>query len=250
MNVNAFDDHHSTSCAVAQRSVRRALRDRLRRSNGTIAREDLIACLRTGYEKDGERIQRRLLRVREDRLLEWKQEVDSEGALRRRVGGASCVNLEDLVRLWARSRELGNRSAYPYLVPSGNTSQRVKRDSFGPQPVYGIDLLLRPPNEFSQDRAGAVRNELRLGEECIALVVHGIFEGGRLASGSEYFSRIVVGNGLRNFEIVTTLIPRYAWSCEQLIRKPLLDGDMSLVVDRALPYLHKFAVDATASFYA
>lgn len=236
--------------AELQHSLRLVMRDRLRRSSGSITMDAFMSCAASGRDSAAAKMALRLLHHGGDGILEWKTEIASEEALLQRIGGSKAIRVDEVVKLWRSSRQLALRTAYPMLAPAGNRSQHVKRSLFGPSPVYGVDVLVRPLTEFSEDRDGsASRNALSVGADCFALVIHGDFNHGALVRESEFDVRLVVGDSLRIRNIVVELIPKYAWRCEVAIRSALLHGDSAGAIDAVLPHLAEFANAATNAFY-
>ncbi|MEI7548494.1 MAG: hypothetical protein WCK21_10625 [Actinomycetota bacterium] len=229
-----------------QQIVRSVLKDRLRRTNGCVTREQFAACAEVEQADRVEKAMLRLCHVRPDGALEWKPDVVSEESLLRKLGGSSAVSTSRLVGLWSKSRALSARTAYPHLAPSANKSQLVSRRSFSEAPVFGLDILLRPPAEFSEGSVGA-RNVLSLGNECFALVVHGEFDAGRLSDSGEFFTRLVVGDDLA-IPAVTSQLARVSGRCELEVISPLYEGDIEASVDAVLPHLNDFARFMASAF--
>lgn len=224
-----------------QHAVRTALRDRLRRTNGCVTREEFLACAVPERIDRAEKLMLRLLRPGIDGRLEWKPEIVSEDLLVQKVGRSAAINERDLISLWSRSRHLHERTAFPYLAPAGDKSKLVSRHSFNAAPVFGVDLLVRPPVAFSEDRLGGqTRNALTLGDESIAVIVHGGFHEGRLDPNEEYFVRLVVGDDLA-IPKVQSRISATAGGCELAMLEPLLAGDAPGAVGATLPRLDRFA---------
>jgi len=200
-----------------------------------------LACT---YPEDADRAAKALLRlcsVCPDGLLEWKPEIDSEQALLRCLHGSTAVRATELVDLWSESHQLRQRTAYPSLAPAGRKNQHVSVRSFRAAPVFGVDILVRPPTEFAEDRVdGLDRHTLVLGAECMALVIHGDFDGSRLADGGIFFTRLVVGDAL-SVPRITAEIPAAAGRCEMAMLEPLVRGDLVGAIDASLPYLDRFA---------
>ena len=190
----------------------------------------------------------RLLTRRPDASLEWKPELVTEELLRRQVAGSAAIDLGLLIGLWSTSRRIENRTAFPFLAPVSNKSQHVSRNDWLQRPVFGIDILVRPPVEFSEDRDEKdLRNDLILSEECFAIVVHGNMREGQLIDDGEYFARLVTGDAF-SIPRINSLIPLAATRCELSMNGALLRGDADGVVDAALPNLNRFAADAYAAF--
>jgi hypothetical protein len=233
---------------VIQRSVRTALKDRLRRTNGRVCRGDLLACADAAHRARAEKLVLRLCRVCPDGMLEWKPEIVSIETLRQKLGGTKAVDAERLQFLWSQSRTLAERTTYPYLAPAANKSQLVSRTNFREPPVFGIDFLVRPPTEFSEDRdEEETRNALSLGAECLALVIHGQFDDGCLSDDGDFFARVVVGDELAIPKVVAQ-IPSVAIRCEMAMIPSLYAGDVEAAVDAALPHLHDFARSTAMAF--
>lgn len=231
-----------------QRALRQAINDGLRRTNGLIDPGDFANCVVPGAQDKAAKMLLRLLLRHPDGRLEWKPELVSEAALLDKLGGSKAVDVRALTRLFEDSRRLANRTSYPSIAPVANKSQLVSRHSFLEPPVFGVDILVRPPTEFSDDRDdGELRNALTLGDEALALVVHGEFDGLRLVTTDTYVVRLVVGNAFSIPRIVG-LIPRAAFGCEQALREPLLAGDPQRAVAAVLPHLNRFAADAALAF--
>lgn len=231
-----------------QHSLREALKGRLRRTNGCVSREQYMDCVIPGRGEKAAKVLLRLFTVHEDGKLEWKPEIVTEKVLIQRVGGSSAIHTPSLVALWSSSRRLSLRTAFPYIAPAGSKTQHVGRHSPSHAPVFGVDVLVRPPTPFAEDRdEKSLRNSLMLGEECFALVIHGTFENERLVDDGEYFARVVVGDAF-NIPKIATQIPQVAWSCEREMWRPLREGDADGAVDAALPHLHGFAEASAMAF--
>ena len=231
-----------------QHSLREALKDRLRRTNGCVSRDQFMDCTAPERANKAEKMLLRLFNLQTGGNLEWKPEIVSEETLLQKVGDSTAVLSSDLVNLWSKSRKLSLRTAFPYIAPVSNKSQHVGRHSFRHAPVFGVDVLVRPPTIFSEDRGDkSVHNGLTLGEECIALVIHGTFDSGHLVEDGEYFTRLVVGNAF-GIPKMTSMIPPAAGRCEHAMRVPLRSGDAKGAVDAALPHLNDFAQAAAMAF--
>ncbi len=231
-----------------QHSLRQALRSRLRRTNGYVSIDQFMECVQPGCASKAGQLRLRLFKVHVDGKMEWKPEIVSEALLAQKVGGSAAIDMDRLTTLWAHSRRLSLRTPFPSLAPAGNKSQHVGRHSFSHAPVFGVDVLVRPPTEFAEERAdSATRNSLQLGEEAIALVIHGNFADGRLVEDGQYFARLVVGNAF-GIPKIASLISPAAGSCEHAMRASLRAGDPEGVMDSALPRLHTFAHDAAMAF--
>jgi hypothetical protein len=231
-----------------QHSLREILNDRLRRTNGCVTREQFMECALPGLDEKAEKMRLRLFSQHSDGRLEWKPEIMDEQDLIKKVGGSAAIRQADLITLWSQSRKLSLRTAYPKLAPVGKKTQHVSRNSFSHAPVFGVDVLVRPPTVFSEDRDDkSLHNGLVLGEECIALVIHGTFENGRLVEDGEYFARLVVGDAF-TIPKVSSLISPAAGLCENAIRASLQKGDATGTVDALLPHLNSFAEASSMAF--
>lgn len=231
-----------------QRSLREALHEALRRTNGCVTRDEFLTCTDPDRADKAEKMLLRLCRVHDDGTLEWKPEIVSEESLVRKLSGSPAVREGDVRRLWSRSYELHRRTAYPYLAPSGHKSQLVRPTSWGRAPVFGLDVLVRPPVEPTEGGPSAtLKNDLVLGEECIALVIHGTFEGPQLVIDGRYEPRLVVGDDLAIPKIVSRL-PAVADRCASAMFAPLRAGDARGTVSAALPHLDAFAREAALAF--
>jgi hypothetical protein len=234
--------------AELQRNLRSVLHDRLRRTNGCVSRQQFMECVKVGSADRAEKLLLRLFTETEKGLLEWKPEIDTVEVLTKKLGGIEAVRTTELTALWSHSRKLRLRTTYPYLAPAGKKNQHVSYSDFSRTAVFGLDVLVRPPTEFSEDRGDKkLQNGLVLGEENIALVAHGTFENGRLVDDGEYFSRIVVGDAF-NIPNVWSLIAPAAGRCERDMRSPLRLGDAAATLDAALPHLNNFAQAAAMAF--
>jgi len=231
-----------------QRLLRIALRDGTRRTNGCITKPAFMDCALPGASDKAEKMALRLFTARADDTLEWKPELVSKEVVLDRLNGSTAFDTQRLLRLWQDSRQLSRRTPFPFLAPAANTSQLVSRDSWSQAPVFGVDLLLRPPTTFSGDREDKeLRNALKLGEEKFALVIHGTFDKGRLIDDDEYLARLVFGDAFSIPKIVSLMGPTIR-GCEQTMRAPLIAGDARGAVDAALPLLNDFARQAAAAF--
>lgn len=236
--------------ADIQQEYRSALLNRLRRTNGRVSREDFMACAMPGQAAKAERSILRVLLELPDGALEWKPEIVSEAALLAKLGGGPAFCAEQLLDLWARSRALEARTAYPALAPAGKKGQLVSRHSSEAAPVFGVDILIRPPIEFADTRAGGVlRHNLSLGRECVALIVHAEFVDGRLSDHGDYFVRVVVGDDLAVPEVLA-MLDSTALRCELAMIEPLYTGDAPTAVDAALLHLDRLAQRAAATLSA
>ena len=230
-----------------QRAARHAVNDGLRRTNGVVTPGQFAACTIQGSEQKAAKVRSRLFNTT-DLGLEWKAEIQSLEDLERRLSGAKSINPEALAALLASSRPVRFRTEFPYIAPASKTSQHTSRFNMAAAPVFGVDVLIRPPAQFSEDRAGsALRNELTLGEECFALVAHGNFANGALLDDGSYLVRLVVGDAFAIPAIVRHM-PEIAVACEAAMKQPLLDGETKLAVRAALPYLNKFGKAASDAF--
>lgn len=227
-----------------QRELRHALKDRLRRTNGRVTRDQFLACAEPDRMEKAEKLMLRLCADAPDGRLEWKPEIVSEETLLQKLNGSTAVRSKDLVRLWDRTRDLTERTAFPMLAPAANKSQHVSGHSLTATPVFGFDILVRPQATFAEQREdGALHNDLQLGEESIALVVHGTFDDGILVIDGAYEVRLVVGDGFRPAGI-GRLIPETAGRCETAMFAALRAGDAMGAVDAALPVVQAFAQEA------
>ena len=92
---------------------------------------------------------------------------------------------------------MDKRTEFPNIAPSNKKSQLVSRYSFAAKPVFGVDILVRPPVSFSDIEGDDNNRNLQLGDECIAAVIHGNFDDANALSLDEDYSvRFVVGDDL------------------------------------------------------
>ncbi|WP_146085385.1 hypothetical protein [Rathayibacter sp. AY1E1] len=241
-------DEWSHPYSQFQHKVRTRLKERLRRNNGRVMPEQFEACVRPGGATKAAKMRLRLFTAQVDGALEWKPDLVSEDSLRRQVSASAAIDLGLLIDLWARSRRIENRAAFPNLAPAGNKSQHVSMDDWRQSAVFGVDILIRPLVEFSgQGTVNGLRNDLVLSDESFAVVAHGNLRDGQLVNDGEFFARLVIGKGM-NIPRITSLIPSTAQRCELAMFGPLLLGDADGVVDAVLQPLSRFATEAYRAF--
>jgi hypothetical protein len=231
-----------------QRVLRRAMKDALRRNNGYISRAEYTSCCRPGQASKAEKLVLRLFFVRPDGQLEWKPEIVSREILESKLDGSLAIDRERILDVWEQSRRPHLRTDFPYLAPTSRKSQLIGIDSFSRTPVLGTDVLVRPPTAFAQENANRTEiHDLMVGRESVALIIHGNFRDHSLISDGEYLARLVVGDTLAIPKVVD-LIPIAAGRCELAMMAPLMHGDLTTAVRRALGHLNVFARDVTLAF--
>lgn len=232
-----------------QQEFRRQLKLQLRRTGGFITAGEYAACVDPqGRPETAAKLRDRLFTPAPDGTLEWKPEVSSEDLLQRRHAATKAVDLRRLRSLWHRSRRLERRTPYPHLAPVSRTSQLVSVTSYTAAPVLGVDLLVRPPAIFAEDRdGGPARHDLVVGAEALVLVVHGVFDDGALVRDTEYFARLIVGDTFHIPRVVDR-VPAVAGACEAAMRPYLLRRQTAQAVQAALTKLNDFGGHIASSF--
>ena len=233
---------------VQQRVLRRALKDALRRNNGYVSRAEYAYCCKPGEAAKAEKLALRLFFVRPDGQLEWKPEIASREILESKLDGSLAIDKERISNVWKQSRRPHLRSDFPYLAPTSRKSQLVGIDSYSRTPVLGADVLVRPPTAFSQELGNSTEiHDLAVGRESLALVIHGNFRDESLIIDGVAAVRQPDRLPLPIPKVVD-LIPIAAGRCELAMMAPLMHGDLTTAVRRALSHLNVFAREVTLAF--
>lgn len=226
-----------------QREIRGCLRETLKRNNGIVVTDEIMGCLNTNNRTKAQKLFQRLFKPSDDGTFEWKPEIVSEEMLVKKLDGNQSVNAGKLASVFRLSRSLGKRTAHPYVAPSNNRSQLVPLHSFAAAPVFGVDVLVRPPTEFTNVVSGdTLKNDFNVGEQNFALFLHGTFEDGLLVDDGEFFARLVVGDAFKTLN-VAEVISRTAGQCEADARLPLVTGDVERAVERVAKRMNSFAFE-------
>ncbi len=218
-------DELSPALMRLQSRMRASLRTLLRRHNGIVKLHQLEVAFGALppalIQKKIQRLTTQLNPVH----YEWKAELQTWDAVVKKLGpDAKGVNYDLLRNLFHNTRAAEERSQYSYLATS-NSNKLVSVYDFNRPPVFGFDVLVRPPNEFTDTSSNhAPTHNLKVSDEGVVFVIHGDFIGDRLDPVGEYMTRIVYG-GYFAAEPWCEMLATAAFMVETNAKKYLLDGD-------------------------
>lgn len=228
-----------------QKSFRLAIKNTLRRTNGTVSPGQVRCCLRSKDPNKRRLVVQRLFSELTPMVLEWKSGLADARVVEQRVKGNKAVDLTRLLDLHRTSRRLEQRTRFPNIAPTNRRTQLVSRFGFHAAPVFGVDILIRPPVAFS---AGPKpRNSLHVGSEQLAFVIHGNFGRRKLICDEQFCTRLVFGSDFAIPRMVP-LISEAAEACEAVAKNYLTEGDVASATAAILRHLDDFASKAASAF--
>ncbi len=224
-----------------QHLFRSEINGMLRRNNGITDRETVSKFFTTDDEEKIDKFLLRFFEINSSKDLEWKLKYSSIEVFRKDIQENKFVDVDSFLRLHNETRKTENRTEFPYIAPCNKKNQLVSHYDFSKTPVFGVDILVRPPVEFSSSKAECVsQRNLKVGSECFALVIHGDFQGKSLVNNSEYFHRLIVGDAFAIDNIVK-LIPEIAHKCENDTKDALTSGNIEKATHNILNHLNSFS---------
>ncbi|MDD4528016.1 MAG: hypothetical protein PHF25_08295 [Candidatus Margulisbacteria bacterium] len=216
---------------VLQKEIRRCIALNLRRTNGRITEDDFVKNF-IGV-KNVEALKQRLFVIAENGELEWKNDIISIDDLARKLGSLDKITPE-IKRLFDSSKYLYNRTDYPALAPS-NKKDRIRGVYEQDGPVYGFDLLIRPNVAKFHSEEGKAHNDLVLGKNCFAIVLHvDINMEGKIDLYSKSMVRYVGSAGIRENGLLKFLIRYSSQGLRSEIIEKINAGDIENVVKKVL----------------
>lgn len=212
-----------------QTEVRRVIVDKLKRTNGTVTEKDFESAF-TGF-KNLQALKQRLF-VLHSGDLEWKQDIVSLDDLARKLGSPDKITKE-IKALFTSSKYLHNRNKYSNITPS-NKKDKIRGVYEEDGPVYGFDILIRPIVEKFYSETGEAHNDLILGRNCFAIVIHTHLDDQGNLDPSDVMFRYVSAEGTRDVNLLSYLMGNSSKALRQEIIVSFSEGKVEKAVSLIL----------------
>lgn len=185
-----------------QAEVRKLITNKLKRTNGTTLEKDFESVF-VNF-KNLSSLKQRLFVVHKNGLLEWKLDIVTIDDLARKLGSADKITRE-IKLLFDRSKYLYNRNDYPNITPS-NRKDKIRSVYEQDGPVYGFDILIRPIVATFHSETGEAHNDLKLGKNCFAIVIHANMDENNNLDPNDLMFRYVSAEGTREVNLLRYLM--------------------------------------------